>query len=294
MNASTGSLALSLLRVPADAAPASPFAVDVVFDGEDAEKRVRVELGRGAKAAVELRFSAAPGASGSFRSSLDVSLAAGASLSLSVVSALPAPVTRDAAVSLALGAGAVLRWTEAVFDEGEGRYRIAAELSGDGCELDFAGAYGAAGRTRREHVLDELHRGRNAKSRAVLKSALRGSARLAFKGLIHVEPGAPGTDAYLSNRNLLLEDGARADSLPQLRIETDEVACSHGSTTGGPREEELFYLMSRGLDFESARGLLVLGHLSAVLDRLPPAAAEIAEAAASRVLSEAEAAEVRP
>ncbi len=283
--ASGGPLSVSALRVPADASPSSPFSLLVDFDGADAEKGVRIELGRGAKAAVELRYSAPPDAAGSFRTALDVSLGAGASLDLSIVSSLPIGVKRDAAASVFLESRASLRWTESVFDEGEGRYRCVADLSGERCEFDFAGAYGAAGRTRREHVLDELHQGKGAKSRAVLKSVLLGSSRLSFKGLIHVAPGAPGTDAYLSNRNLLLEDGARADSLPQLRIETDDVACSHGSTTGGPREEELFYLMSRGLDFGTARGLLALGHLSAVFDRLPAAAAEESEAFAGRVLA---------
>ena len=117
-----------------------------------------------------------------------------------------------------------------------------------------------------------------------MKSALRDSAHLCFRGLIHVEPGAPGTDAYLSNRNLVLDDGARAESLPQLRIETDDVACSHGSATGGPREDELFYLMSRGLDRDSARRLLVLGHLGSVLDRAPPELAQELEELALRAL----------
>jgi Fe-S cluster assembly protein SufD len=117
-----------------------------------------------------------------------------------------------------------------------------------------------------------------------MKSALRESAHLCFRGLIHVEPGAPGTDAYLSNRNLILDDGARAESLPQLRIETDDVACSHGSATGGPREDELFYLMSRGLDRDGALRLLVLGHLGSVLDRAPPELAGELEAIAARSL----------
>jgi len=124
-----------------------------------------------------------------------------------------------------------------------------------------------------------------------MKSALRESAHLCFRGLIHVEPGAPGTDAYLSNRNLILDDGARAESLPQLRIETDDVACSHGSATGGPREDELFYLMSRGLDRDGALRLLVLGHLGSVLDRAPLGLALELEAIAVRALGGADGSE---
>jgi len=78
-----------------------------------------------------------------------------------------------------------------------------------------------------------------------------------------------------------MEDGARAESLPQLKIDTDDVACSHGATTGGPREDALFYLMSRGLDREAAKNMLVLGHLSSVFDRLPEEIAEEMERAAA-------------
>lgn len=283
----------TLIRVPAETAPAESLSLDLRFDGTPEPLSVLVELGRGSRASLVVRVDAAEGAAGSFRSRLDLRLADGAALDLFLVSDLGAAVERDAFAAAVLGEGAVLRWTEAVFDAGAGRSAYAVELAGRGSRLDFAGAYGAAGRTKREHSLDERHRAPGAVSRALLKSALRDSARLSFKGLIHVEPGAPGTDAYLSNRNLLLDDGARADSLPQLRIETDDVACTHGSTTGGPREEEVFYLSSRGLDRETARSLLTLGHLSAVLDRLPPELAAAAEAAALRVLAPRAAAEAR-
>ncbi|MDX9958099.1 MAG: SufD family Fe-S cluster assembly protein [Spirochaetia bacterium] len=286
--------------------------------------RMRIELERGARARLVLRYGTAgilpeaqpegskhTGGNSSdgaimgggstlpvFRTALDIRLDADARLELFVVSALPRGLGREAVDTAILGDRASLVWTEAGFDEGEGRYELGVDLSGKASELDFAGAYGAAGKTDRLHVLNERHGAPGARSRAVMKSALRDSARLCFRGLIHVEPGAPGTDAYLSNRNLILDDGARAESLPQLRIETDDVACSHGSATGGPREDEMFYLMSRGLDRDSARRLLVLGHLGSVLDRAPPDLAGELEDLAARALGGAAGAEagagVRP
>jgi len=84
-----------------------------------------------------------------------------------------------------------------------------------------------------------------------------------------VYPGAQKTDAYQTNRNLLLSDGARADSLPNLEIQADDVKCSHGATVGQLDEESRFYLMSRGLSREQAERLVVLGFLGEVLSRLP-------------------------
>jgi Fe-S cluster assembly protein SufD len=94
-------------------------------------------------------------------------------------------------------------------------------------------------------------------------------SRAAFRGVIRVHPGAQGTDAYQTNRNLLLSDEARADSLPNLEIEADDVKCSHGATVGQLDSETLFYLLSRGLSRQQAERLVVLGFLGDVLARLP-------------------------
>ena len=90
-----------------------------------------------------------------------------------------------------------------------------------------------------------------------------------FRGLIKVHPGAQRTDAYQTNRNLLLSPEARAESLPNLEIEADDVRCSHGATVGQLEEEELFYLMSRGLSRPVAERLVIFGFLGEVLERLP-------------------------
>ncbi len=99
--------------------------------------------------------------------------------------------------------------------------------------------------------------------------AVQGGGRSVYQGLIDVGQGASGTDAYLSNRNLLLGEGARADSIPTLRIGNNDVRCSHGSATGRLGEEELFYLQSRGLSEEEAREMLVLGFFEDLLERSP-------------------------
>jgi Fe-S cluster assembly protein SufD len=102
-------------------------------------------------------------------------------------------------------------------------------------------------------------------SRAFYKGAVAKSARTIYQGLIEVDEKATQTDAYLTNNNLILEGGARADSIPSLKIRTDQVRCSHGSTTGKIDENELFYLMSRGIAREDARIALIEGYFEDVV-----------------------------
>ncbi|GAB1484602.1 hypothetical protein MASR2M78_34200 [Treponema sp.] len=249
------------------------------------ESNLAIHLEEGSQASIILRYLGSESqVEKLYKSTLSIHLERDAHLECMLVSETGRGSIRDSIAKAHLGEKAVLKWTEAIFDQGDGRYITNVDLRGKGAELDFAGAYLAGAITEREHEVNENHFAPATKSRAVMKSVLRESAHLVFRGLIRVDATAPGTDAYLSNRNLLLDDGARAESLPQLRIETDDVACSHGSATGGPREEELFYLMSRGLDFATARSLLALGHLGSVLDRAPAKLAEELEARTASIL----------
>ena len=86
---------------------------------------------------------------------------------------------------------------------------------------------------------------------------------------ISIAPGAQRSDAYQNNRNLLLSGTARADSLPMLEIQANDVRCTHGSTTTSVDEEELFYLQSRGLPRADAERMIVEGFFSQVTDRVP-------------------------
>ena len=88
-------------------------------------------------------------------------------------------------------------------------------------------------------------------------------------GLIQVSEGAQRTDAYQANRNLLLSDTARADSIPGLEILANDVRCTHGATIGHVDEEQMYYLMARGLPRAEAQRLIVEGFFAPVLDRIP-------------------------
>jgi len=114
----------------------------------------------------------------------------------------------------------------------------------------------------------QIHEAPNTASDLLYKNSLDDAARTIFAGLIRVDPGAHQTDAYQKVRNLLLSDDAEANSAPGLEIEANDVRCTHGATTGQIEQEELFYLLSRGIPWKSAQRLIVEGFLHEALERL--------------------------
>jgi len=149
------------------------------------------------------------------------------------------------------------------------RVDLNARLLGPGANSDMLGLYFGDEdqhfdfNTSQDHVAD------HAGSDLLYKGALDGKSRAVFRGIIRVHKGAQRTDAYQTNRNLLLSPHARADSLPNLEIEADDVKCSHGATVGELDAEAKFYLMSRGMTKTQGERLVVLGFLGEVLARLP-------------------------
>ena len=150
-----------------------------------------------------------------------------------------------------------------------GRVDLNARLLGPGANSDMLGLYFGDANQHFDFNTSQDHAAPHAHSDLLYKGALDGAARGVFRGIIRVHEGAQGTDAYQTNRNLILSDKAIATSLPNLEIEADDVRCSHGATVGQLDAEALFYLMSRGLRREQAERLVVLGFLGEVLSKLP-------------------------
>jgi Fe-S cluster assembly protein SufD len=149
------------------------------------------------------------------------------------------------------------------------RVDLNAQLLGPGANSDMLGLYFGDDSQHFDHNTSQDHVAPNTSSDLLYKGALDNESRSVFRGIIKVHPKAQKTDAYQTNRNLLLSDNARADSLPNLEIQADDVRCSHGATVGQLDAESRFYLMSRGLTREQAERLVVLGFLGEVLSRLP-------------------------
>lgn len=150
-----------------------------------------------------------------------------------------------------------------------GRVDLNARLLGPGANSDMLGLYFGDHDQHFDFNTSQDHVAPHAHSDLLYKGALDDTARGVFRGIIRVHEGAQGTDAYQTNRNLILSDRAVATSLPNLEIGADDVRCSHGATVGQLDAEALFYLMSRGLNREQAERLVVLGFLGEVLSRLP-------------------------
>ena len=124
----------------------------------------------------------------------------------------------------------------------------------------------------RQHVDTQLairHQALNTISTSNWRGVANDRARGVFRGAIVVAPGADGSDASLSNKNLLLSPTAEIDTKPELEIYADEVKAAHGATVGQLDERSLFYLRSRGIPLAEARALLTAAFCRAVLDDLP-------------------------
>lgn len=144
------------------------------------------------------------------------------------------------------------------------------EFSGPGSFADLSGVYFATAGQHLEHRIHIDHGVPKAKSRVNYKGALSGEgAHTVWIGDVFIRAAAEGTDTYELNRNLLLSDGARADSVPNLEIETGEiVGAGHASTTGRFDDEQLFYLMSRGIPMDEARRLVVRGFFAEIISQI--------------------------
>ncbi|HEY0673093.1 MAG TPA: Fe-S cluster assembly protein SufD [Longimicrobiales bacterium] len=149
------------------------------------------------------------------------------------------------------------------------RIDLAASLEGPGARSDMLGLYFAQGHQHFDHNTRQDHKVPHATSDLLYKGALYDKTRAIFRGIIKVFPKAQRTDAYQTNRNLLLSNRAEATSLPNLEIEADDVRCSHAATVGHLDQEELFYIMTRGVSRREAERLVVFGFFGEVLDRLP-------------------------
>jgi Fe-S cluster assembly protein SufD len=148
------------------------------------------------------------------------------------------------------------------------RADVKCRLNAPGSHVDMLGLYLAERKQHFDHQTLQDHIAPHASSNLLFKGSLMDEARSVFRGLIRVHPGAQRTDAYQTNRNLILSDKARADSLPNLEIAADDVRCSHAATVGQLDEEEIFYLLSRGIPKAEAIRLVIFGFFGEVLDQL--------------------------
>lgn len=272
--------------IPEDRAAANAWstfekALHVRVEGEAGALTVtRAALGTAARAAHVL-VEAAPGASGlvvldgrgSASLSENVEILVGAGADLTVVSLQE---WADDARHLASHFARIAKdgkLTHIVVSLGGAIVRVnpSAHLAEEGADAEMYGVYFSDAGQHLEQQVFVHHDAPHTRSRVTYKGALNGDgARSVWIGDVLIARTAPGTDSYEQNRNLVLSDGTRADSIPNLEIETGDIAgAGHASATGRFDDEHLFYLQARGIPEAEARRLVVLGFLVEIVQQIP-------------------------
>ena len=146
--------------------------------------------------------------------------------------------------------------------------KLDVHLVGEGAEANVYGAYVCGGEEKVRIAVDMYHDLPHCNSRQLFKGIAGGVSKVDFYGKIIVAQDAQRTEAYQENHNILLTDGARVDTKPQLEIYADDVKCSHGATIGRLNEEEQFYMRARGISLEDAKVLQMISFIAPVLENI--------------------------
>jgi Fe-S cluster assembly protein SufD len=168
-----------------------------------------------------------------------------------------------------IGRDASLRSSVVALGGDYARLRSESHLRGQGGESDLTAVYFGDGSQMLDFRTLQDHDAPHTRSDLLFKGAVEDTAQSVYSGLIRIRRDAQHANAFQTNRNLVLTEGAEAKSVPNLEIEADDVKCSHASTVGPVDEEQLYYLATRGVRPEEAERLVVLGFFDDVFDRLP-------------------------
>tara|TARA_Y100001934_G_scaffold218151_2_gene259138 strand:- start:4736 stop:6049 length:1314 start_codon:yes stop_codon:yes gene_type:complete len=167
-----------------------------------------------------------------------------------------------------VGRNGSLQWTSAALGSRLAKINQHVSLSGEYADCQVNGVLFTEGKQHLSYHTMQHHVAPNCHSDFLYKSALQDKSRTVWRGMIKVDPDAQKTDGYQRNDNLLLSDNCRADSIPGLEIEADDVRCTHGSTSGKVDEELIFYAQCRGYTRNEAIRLIVTGFFQQIFDRI--------------------------
>jgi Fe-S cluster assembly protein SufD len=260
---SAGAMALS---IAAHTTVAEPLSIRLVGNGEDVRGHLLIEVAAGAQAVVIIEHAG----TACYSQLLSVDVAEGAELNLVLLQLWDAGAVHLGEVVARLGRDAQLRGTVVTLGGDIVRLNTSAAFADEGGRIDLNGLYFADAGQHLEHQLFIDHAAPRCRSRVTYKGALQGkNAHAVWIGDVLIRANAEGTDTYELNRNLVLSDGARADSVPNLEIETGLIeGAGHASATGRFDDEQLFYLQSRGIPQAEARRLVVRGFFAELIERI--------------------------
>jgi Fe-S cluster assembly protein SufD len=255
------------LAVPAGAMPDEPVRVTLTGASHDAVRgHLVVTAGRGSRSVLVLDHTG----TAHYSQVLSVVVEDGAELTVVTLQSWDDDAVHLAQHDAVLGRDTRYRHVVASLGGRLVRVNVNVAFAGPGADAELIGLYFADAGQHLEHRLFVDHAVPRCRSRATYKGALQGdSAHSVWVGDVLIRAAAEGTDTYELNRNLLLTDGARADSVPNLEIETGEiVGAGHASATGRFDDEQLFYLQSRGIGQDEARRLVVRGFFNELIQRI--------------------------
>lgn len=256
------------IRIPAEAELDTPVLVDI--HGTAADRRgllhIVIEAQAHSRATVLLRHHGAV----ALAQNVEIVVGDGAALDVVTVQQWDGSAVHAASHQARVGRDGTLRHIVVSFGGGLVRVNPSVELAGAGSQGHLFGLSFADAGQHLESQVYLHHKGPHTVGDVLYKGALQGKgARSVWIGDVLIGPDATGTDSYEANRNLVLTDGARADSIPNLEIETGDIlGAGHASATGRFDDEQLFYLQARGISEDEARRLVVLGFLSEIVQKI--------------------------
>ena len=277
----------TVVTVPTDAAVSEPVIVSISGTGAVAAGHIRIDAQAFSSSTVVLDFKGSATAS----TNIEVTVGDNATLNLVTVHDWADDAVHLSHLQHRIGRDATLKSTVVTLGGAVVRVLPSVDYSAPGGDVTMSGLYFADAGQHLEHRTLVDHNQPNCKSNVVYKGALQGvdgnEARTVWFGDVLIRAQAVGTDTYEMNRNLVLGDFARADSVPNLEIETGEIAgAGHASATGRFDDEQLFYLMARGIPEAEARRLVVRGFFAEVIDSIGvPSLAERLRNAVERELA---------
>jgi len=257
-----------VITVPSQAVASRPTVVTVRGEGSEgaAYGHTLIEVEPFGSAVVVIDY----GGSATYADTLEVVVGDSATLTVVSLAEWAVDSVHVSSHRLRVGRDARLRHVAVCLGGDLVRIHSTVNYDGPGADAELLGLYFADAGQHLEHRLFVDHDRPHCRSRVTYKGALQGAgAHTVWIGDVFIRHHAVGTDTYEINRNLVLTEGARADSVPNLEIETGEVVgAGHASTTGRFDDEQLFYLQSRGITEDEARRLVVRGFFADLLARI--------------------------
>jgi Fe-S cluster assembly protein SufD len=258
---------VGLVDIPAEAELAEPVRIRLTgTERQVVHGHLMVRVGRFARATVILEHAGVS----DYSEMLTVLAGDGSEVTLVTVQEWDDVSLHLGQHDVVVGRDAKVRHIAVTLGGGIVRLNTNASYAGPGGSFEALGVYFADSGQHQEHRLFVDHEAPHCRSNVEYKGALQGeSAHTVWVGDVLIRAAAEGTDTYELNRNLILTDGARADSVPNLEIETGEIAgAGHASATGRFDDQQLFYLQARGIDEDTARRLVVRGFFASIVGRI--------------------------